>query len=193
MATKNPFAGPTPAKAPDIPTPAKPKAKTAKAPKPPPDKVRASDPVQSAVLMLVTGMTPPAATAALEAKLGQNPEDAEKAVTSAQEQITLAASVDRVKEVGIAYHRLNNLYAQANARHDHSTALSAQRELNKLLDLYRQLGFNPSGLDDDADRAELDLIREHLSRLGLAPPDTSTPELARLAAARIIELAAIAK
>ena len=97
--------------------------------------IRASDPLQSAVLMLVNGMTDKSAAVALQQKLGLAKAIAKTTVKKARAKITVTAAFDREQELGQAYIRLNNIYSHAISTQSFATALTAQKELNKLMDL----------------------------------------------------------
>ena len=78
--------------------------------------------------------------------------------------------------------RLDDLYAKSIAGQDIRTALQAQRELNRPLDLYA--GSMKSAGEDDAGalRRQVDLIAAHLLPLKLADQSYPVEEHARLAA-----------
>jgi len=66
--------------------------------------------------------------------------------------------------------------------------LNVRRDLNKLYRLYDVLlAVELDATDDGGESEILAAIREHLEPLGLAPEGTELPELARLAALKIME------
>lgn len=83
-------------------------------------------------------------------KLGLTGGDVDAAIDQAQRKLTRAADFHRDHEFGRAVTRINELYQRAVTVQDTKTALAAQRELNKLLDLYP--GFRLTDDDDTADR-----------------------------------------
>ncbi len=120
-------------------------------------------------------------------KLGVAEGDVEAVIAEARRRITVAADYERDAEVGKAVTRLNDLYARALRSQDTRTCLAVQRELNRLLGLYREA---PPEDDDVPDESAEDLakVRGHLEGLKLGKPETSTVELARMAVLRIIRL-----
>jgi len=138
---------------------------------------------EKAVLMLVDGYSRSEAITACVEKLGLSQEEAEATVGSAVRQITISAALDRDAEIGIAYKRLNSLYDQANTAKETNVALAVQRELNKLIGLYR---VDPAdaglGAADSGDHETLVTIRAHLLPLALASAEYPIEEHARLAA-----------
>lgn len=139
--------------------------------------------------MAVSGIDQAAATTAAIEKLKATPNEAEAAWTEAAKRITLAADYHRDKEIGTAYVRLNDLYRRSLQIQDAKTALATQKELNKLLDLYRATTLNIT----TANATQSEEARAHLLNLGLGAPDDDLAELCRLAVSRIIELDAATK
>ena len=147
----------------------------------------APDVLDKVLLLVITGLPTDTVIATAAAKFGLDPEQAQAAVKMAQRRITLAADFNRVEEIGRAVSRLNAIYAACCVT-DPPTALSAQRELNKLLDLYgRGVGKPPAdtATANTASNAELEAIRSHLLPLELAPETYPLQEHARLAAEAI--------
>ena len=108
-------------------------------------------------------------------------------VDLAIDKIAVAADYERRTEIGQSYHRLNHLYTVSLRQDDPRAALAAQKELNRLLDLYPNDSEPDSNLASEAvDNAKtLDVIREHLLPLNLAPDDYPIEEHARIAAERL--------
>ncbi len=138
------------------------------------------------IIMLVSGIGRKDAEGACVEKLGMTDAEAADAIEQALRKITITADYDRDTEVGTAHIRINDLYRRALLVQDVKTALVAQRELNKLLDLYRT---DTAMTEADGAAAEQDdSAREHLEALGLGTPADTTTELARLAVAEILRL-----
>lgn len=120
------------------------------------------------------------------------PEDQrDAAISEARRQLTRAADYNRDEQLGKAISRLEDCYARAAKGTDETAAdvktmVVVQKELNRLLDLYRPV----TKAVDGNGRAEMELlsIRQHLAGLGLVSETASTEEMARLAVAKIIEL-----
>jgi len=157
------------------------------APKPPP----IGEAVLGRVILLLASLQDRAAVAeACRSKLEIPDGQVDATIEEARRQITLAADYHRNQELGRAITRLNDCYERSLKIQDVKTALAAQKEINKLLDLYR-----PTDGPVDPDREtthdqavdELAEVRDHLAPLGLADDETSTVELARLAVAAICE------
>jgi hypothetical protein len=115
--------------------------------------------------------------------------DAKAAIIDARRRITIAADYNRTEEIGTAYIRLHDLYKRSLNVQDVKTALAAQKELNKLLDLYTALraGELEEATEGEMGErgiaaAELAAVREHLLPLELAPEDYPIAEHARIAA-----------
>ena len=102
--------------------------------------------IDKVVLLMVSGLSEQAVAGACQQKLGMTPAKAKAAIRRARKLITLAADYNRDEQIGKAVVRLEDLYSRSLRVQDTKTALAAQRELNKLLDLYR-----PPGRADDAD------------------------------------------
>ena len=66
--------------------------------------------------------------------------------------------------------------------------LAVRKEMNRLYRLYDALlALEVEAADNGVESETLAAIREHLEPLGLAPEGTQLPELARLAALKIME------
>jgi hypothetical protein len=115
---------------------------------------------------------------------GASPRQARKLVADARKRLTRAAAYNRDEQLGTAVTRLNALYQQATEAKDSKTALQAQREINRLLDLYasaeREVGDGAG--DAAALRRQLDLIAGYLLPLKLAGDHYPVEEHARIAA-----------
>lgn len=170
-----------------------PKRKRARAPSPRKPARKAARPAKAeqieALILLMASGTPPAA---LRNKAGSDPINLQPgqidaAVEEARKRITLAADYHRHHELGRAITRLQDCYKNARAILDIRTALSCQRELNKLLRLYQAAAAaEPENIEPEA----ADLLRAHLLPLGLANDDDTTEEIARRAVAEIVRLRA---
>ncbi len=80
-------------------------------------------------------------------KLNIAPADVDAAINAAKTRLTRAADYHRDHELGKALTRLNECYQRAVAVQDTKTAIIAQREINKLLDLYPTY---PASSEDDS-------------------------------------------
>lgn len=67
-----------------------------------------------------------------------------------------AANFNPTEERGKAYARLNLLFLSSMKLQDYKTALAAQKEINKLINLYDGDGDNPRSIAVDAILAEYD-------------------------------------
>jgi len=134
------------------------------------------------ILFIVAGL--PADRAARMAGIADG--DVPAAVTEARRRLTLAADFHRDEQLGTAIARLNDCYSKAAADKDVKTCVAVQKELNRLMDLYRPTVrvVDETGKAD----SELAAVRDNLLPLNLAPPDAPASELARLAVAEIMEL-----
>lgn len=146
------------------------------------------DPLQRTILALVNGQSPDA-LADQHAAYGLSRSAMLRMIRRAQDQIARATDYDRRRELALAYRRLRDLYRRSVAVQDCKTALAAQRELNRLLDLYPQDATPDDQPTDDPDAR---LAREHLAAAltSLGHPNQQLDqlplsELARLAAAAI--------
>lgn len=137
--------------------------------------------LDQAVLLLVSGLTREAAEEAAITRGGLTTRKARAIVKKAHERITLAADYSRRAETGRAVMRLNDIYARSVKNGDTRTALSAQRELNRLLGL----DTNQPDTDENPVDDQLQKIAAHLIPLGLAPETYPLHEHARIAADRI--------
>ena len=164
---------------PEVPPEAPPKPKT----HPALDKI---------VLLLVSGIGQADLENACVMKLGVEPQDVSAVIAEARRRLTRAAEYNRDEQLGTAITRMNDIYARAIRASDIKTALTAQREINKLLDLYTEAA-KPAGSEDsdegegDGVAAELAAIRGHLLPLALAADSYPLREHARIAAELIRE------
>lgn len=139
------------------------------------------------VLLMVSGMSQADLENACVMKLAIEPHKVADAITAARRRLTLAAEYNRDEQLGTAITRMNDIYGRAIRAADIKTALTAQREINKLMDLYRE-AVGSSGASDAEDNAidevrnELVAIRDHLLPLGLAAEGYPLREHARIAA-----------
>lgn len=138
--------------------------------------------IDDAALFLITLRSQEATAAALGEMHAGDPETIAAYIDAARRRIAAAAGYDVTRELGVAIERLNDLYRRAISAKDERTALQAERERIKLLDLGRSRGPDTQNEAHTA-AAELAAVREHLAPLDLAPEGTPTAELARLAVA----------
>lgn len=131
--------------------------------------------IDQVALLIVSGLPAAELPAAVEA-LGASKRRTKNIIDAARERIVQAASVDRIAAIGKAIVRLEDLYSRALKASDLRTALAAEKELNRLLDLKRQPPKKVAGND------ELEAIARHLLSLALADSEHPLREHARLAA-----------
>ena len=141
--------------------------------------------IDKLVLMLVSGVSIAAAQQSAIDKLGLSESRAKRLLKRAQTAITRAADFSRDEEIGVAYHRINDLYSRSVKAQDVKTALAAQRELNRLMALYEQPTEETTHEIDETSKTELELIAQHLLPLGIAPDGYPLHEVARIAADRL--------
>jgi hypothetical protein len=139
------------------------------------------------VLLLVGGLGLDAAERYCRQR-GLDGPAAAAAMVEARKRITLAADYARDEQLGKAVKRLEDLYAKSLTAKDTRTALQAQRELNRLLDLYAPAGGPDGGevLPGEAGGAEdlarrLTLIAAYLLPLELTDARYPVEEHARVA------------
>lgn len=144
----------------------------------------------AAVLVLVQGGDDAAALARI-IREGMPRDDAGLVLAEARKRLQVAADYHRGEELGKAIKRLNKLI-RLNLRKeegDHSVALRAQIELDKLLRLHEVNAGATGGAEEEsqADRLdELSRVRDHLAPLfGAMPDDYPVSELARMAAEKV--------
>ncbi len=162
------------------------KSKPAPKPKIPPP----PDPLQSAMDLMVNNVPDDVVLETLKEQSSLTAKEAAKVMAQAKGKILSAADFDRRKELGQARIRLTNIYTTSLNEKNTATALAAQRDLGKLMGLYDAEKIDPSPATEGADDSgpELELVRGYLEPLNLSAGATSVPELARLAAAKIIAL-----
>lgn len=147
--------------------------------------------VHKIVLLMVSGLSKKELTEACVIKFAIPPEEVDHFVKEARTKITRTAEYDKDEELGISITRMNDIYRRAIKGQDIKTALMAQKELNKLMDLSKDTGSE--GQDGNkqtnflGEIEELDAIAGHLLPLELADKDYPLREHARIAAERIRE------
>ena len=143
------------------------------------------DPLQDRVVLLLTnGMTVEQAEGYC-LQQGRAPDEARSLVAEARKRLTRAADYARDEQLGLAVARLQDLYAKSMSVKppDTRTALQAQRELNRLLDLYSGGAAPGEGGPGDGEAARaLELIASYLLPLRLTDERYPTEEHARVAA-----------
>ena len=142
--------------------------------------------IDKVLLLMVSGLSHADLTAACISNLEVPPKEVAGIIARARRKLTLAADYNRDEQIGTAVTRLNDIYARAIRVQDIKTGLVAQKELNKLLDLYRMTPEHAAdgadGEEAGPDGTELAAIRGHLLPLGLAAADYPLREHARIAA-----------
>ncbi len=109
-------------------------------------------------------------------------EDPNKCLSQARKKLTIAASYNRDEQLGISIKRVNDIFESSMKEGDVKTALAAQKEISKLMDLYKAV----SGIvKDSIDSNELQAVRDHLLPLEMTNQEKPISEHARLAALEI--------
>lgn len=139
--------------------------------------------IERLVMLLVSGFTVDKAVEYCKTHFGLSTEEAEEAVGDARKKLTLAADFVRDEQLGTAIARLNSLYVKAIGEADIKTALQAQRELNKLMGLYKAES-DRGGEDGEGSlyREKLELIQQYILPLGLVDERYPIEEHVRVAA-----------
>ena len=101
----------------------------------------------------------------------------ERLLDLARSELALAADVDLRFEFGTRRAQLEDVRERAKTCADLRAELDAIKELNKLCGLYDQASRNDDALA--AESTALELVREHLEGLELAPRGLPIEELAR--------------
>ena len=143
--------------------------------------------LEKIVLLMASGMTGDELKDAA-GKLEITTDDVEKVIRDARRKIHKAAKVNQAQAIGTALARLNDIYRRALQANDGRTALQAQKELNKLQDLYHGPTKSSTTSTDKASNIELEKIKAHLIPLALADGSYPLAEHARLAAELIRQL-----
>ncbi len=102
------------------------------------------DTLDRVTMLLVTLANRSDVEDACRQELGLTAEETSRLIDLAGVRIQGVATYDRDAQLGSAILRLNDLYQRALTIQDVKTALAAQRELNKLLDLYRRRPATPA-------------------------------------------------
>jgi len=113
-------------------------------------------------------------------------EEADALIAEARRRFAAAADFSREEEIGRTIEQLNRLYANAVAGKDNRLALTIVDKLAKLRGLYGEAEDDGAGGDGGEAAEELALVRTYLEPLGLGDKDTTTAELARMAAAKVV-------
>src|SRR5262245_1648883 len=143
--------------------------------------------VDQVVMLLVSGVS---GVTAIDfcAKKGETIERAREIVAEARKKLTIAASFNRDEQLGKAIARLEDLYAKSIAAKpaDVRSAIQAQKELNKLLNLHARPSLEVGANEGDSDDARrLSLISTYLTPLKLLDDKYPLEEHARVAAEMI--------
>ncbi len=138
--------------------------------------------VSRVVMLLVGGASTDKVYWFCTRQLGMSQENAEHVLAEARKKLTLAADFARDEQLGTAITRLNNIYVKAGE--DIKTALQAQRELNKLMNLYGPAGGASDGDGEDAGdlRRKIELIEGYILPLNLTDERYPIEEHVRVAA-----------
>ena len=139
------------------------------------------DQINKIISIMMLGMT--AEAAAKQAGFAED--QAPAAIAAARNKLATLAGFNRDEELTLAKRRLEELFKLARAAKDLKVAATVQKELNKLMDLYRPMVVQ---VDHSRSTEELEAVRKHLLPLNLVPDTAGTEEMARMAVARIVEL-----
>jgi len=145
------------------------------------------DVLEKIVMLLIGGVSIEKALNYCLTHFGMSVKEGEEAVAEARKKLTLAADFVRDEQLGTAIARLNNLYTKAMAADDIKTALQAQRELNKLMNLYKAVD---DSLDEGDSRELLErikIIERYILPLRLIDVEYPIEEHVRVAAEIIRE------
>ncbi len=148
------------------------------------------DQLDQLALLLINGRTVEHAESVCLRQFKMSRAEAKSAVIDARQKITAAADFNRHEQFGLAVTRVNDLYMRAVDSGDVKDALSAQKELNRMMGLYDRKAAcegEPDPIGSGSATATLNLIRGHLLPLGLASEDYPIEEHARLAAAAVMD------
>ena len=111
-------------------------------------------------------------------KLGFSEVDAKATVEKALQEITLAADFDRREQIGKAVIRLEDIYEKSMKIQEQKTALSTQKEINKLLALYSK-DEDRQG-ESNTNTEELARIRDQIQPFQTQNSDVPVAEMVRL-------------
>ncbi len=143
------------------------------------------DRIQQVILWMVSGLSEKGLRDAAEGKLGLGPSEVPELLAEARRRLTVAAEYNRDEMIGTALTRLNDIYGRCVRSEDWAKALQAQKEINRLADLYaKQAPEDVAGGGEDGS-GELEGIAQHLLPLGLLSEEYPLSEHARVAAERI--------
>ena len=147
--------------------------------------------VDKIVLLMVSGLSKKELTDACVLKFAIAPEEVDEFIKQARTKITRTAEYNRDEELGISITRMNDIYGRAIKGQDIKTALMAQKELNKLMELNKDVESGSQEQSEQENRLghqeELEAIAGHLLPLELADADYPLREHARIASERIRE------
>ncbi len=136
-----------------------------------------------ALIVLIVRAAPRAEIERKAVSLGVIWDDVGLYLAEARRLISLAAAYSRDEQIGIALARLNTCYGAAIDAGELAVAVSAQRELNRLLGLH---GTQPKAPGDEAEQSpEVQQSREYLAGLVPGGDDLPLPELCRIAAQQL--------
>jgi hypothetical protein len=145
--------------------------------------------VSRVVMLIVGGASTDKVLGFCTRQFGMTQEVAENVLSEARKKLTLAADFARDEQLGTAITRLNDIYVKACNDKDIKTALQAQRELNKLMNLYGPAGGSSDGDGEDSGelRRKIDLIEGYILPLKLTDERYPIEEHVRVAAELVRE------
>ncbi len=112
--------------------------------------------VDAVLLLMVSGLTQADLEAAAIEKLGIDASDVVAVIAAARRRLKDAADFDQAERLGEAIVRLTDIYARCVRSQDLRTALQAQKELNRLLDLHGSRAAKSGDVDPHLDFDDLD-------------------------------------
>ena len=126
------------------------------------------------LLLLVSGLTESVVTTTATTSLNLTPRQAKRMISATRRRLA-AMPIDHDEQLALAILRLNEAHAKAKATQDVKSAIAAQRELDKLLNLYRRKPATTAQPPSDPRTAfGLPSLDEWASG---TPPPRATPEL----------------
>ncbi len=133
-------------------------------------------------LLLVQGYTVEKVQAYAAQQWNLETDEAAALVAESRTKLTLAADYAKDEQVGTAITRLNDLYAKSVKDGDFKTALQAQREMNRLMNLYVPDEIDGASQRESEAEQRLSLIESYISPLELTDSRYPLEEHCRVAA-----------
>lgn len=143
--------------------------------------------IEELVVLITRDVPEPMLLKAARERHNVDETNAKKLLAAARRKLTLAARYHRDREIGLAYKRLNALFASSLQTSQNAVALAAQKELNKLLNLYSTPEIETQDTSSPANTAAENAIRDHLVPLELADASAPLVEHVRIASLRLMD------